>query len=304
MKKFKNKFKMLHLILSLSIVLSGCGINSLDLFGNNIENSSEDALTVRFIDAGQGDCELLTFPDGTVMLIDGGDRFCSNYIVDYLEDCGVEKIDFLVATHPHADHIGGLDDVLESIPVSEVIMPKISESDIPTTQTYEDFLMAVKNSGCKVTAAKQGISVYEGENTSIKLLAPCEDNYSDLNGYSAVVKVEYGEKFFLFTGDADKESEEEMLLTGDDLNADVLKVGHHGSSTSTTDEFLDAVNPDYAVISVGVDNKYGHPHLETLEKLKERNTDVYTTSADGTVIAVCDGENIEFSFSRDNIYEP
>lgn len=304
MKKFKNKFKILSLILSLSIILSGCGINPLDLLGNNTENGSDNALTVRFIDVGQGDCELLMFPDGTVMLIDGGDRFCSNYIVDYLEDCGVEKIDFLVATHPHADHIGGLDDVLESIPVSEVIMPKISESDIPTTQTYEDFLIAVKNSGCKVTAAKQGISVYEDENTSINLLAPCGDNYSDLNGYSAVVKVEYGEKTFIFTGDADKESEEEMLLTGDDLNADVLKVGHHGSSTSTTDEFLDAVNPDYAVISVGKDNKYGHPHLETLEKLKVGNTEVYTTSVEGTVIAECDGENIKFSFSRDNIYEP
>ncbi|GAW92764.1 hydrolase [Calderihabitans maritimus] len=170
-------------------------------------------------------------------------------------------------------------------------MPKVAH----TTKTFEDLLLAIKGKGLKVTQAKAGVKLDVGPGIEAVMLAPNNSSYDDLNNYSAVLKITYGSTSFLFTGDAEAESESEMLRTGYDLKADVLKVGHHGSSSSTTQAFLKAVSPKYAVISVGKDNKYGHPHTETLAKLAEAGIQVFRTDLQGTIVATSDGKTITFN---------
>jgi len=300
-----KKIKIVGCILSIVLLLSACEMPE---FSYTSKTSSEiqkidiGDMFVSYIDVGQGDCELITLPGGTVILIDGGDTFCSEEIVPYLNENGVEKIDILVATHPHADHIGGLDDVLNSLEVDKIYLPKISNSDVPTTVVYERFLTSIKRNGCAVVQATDGLTLYESENILVKCLGPMGENYGDLNAYSAVIKIEYGECSFLFTGDATQENEREILRSGENIDVDVLKVGHHGSGTSTTNEFLEKTTPKYAIISVGVGNRYGHPHNITLDKLEQRGIKTYRTDKDGTVVLKCDGNDIEITTCDDKIY--
>lgn len=249
---------------------------------------STGKLNVHFIDVGQGDSILLQFPGHQTMLVDAGDNEAGPTVVSYLHQQGVKKIDYLVATHPHEDHIGGMDLVIDSFDVGKIFMPRVTTN----TKSFEDVLRSIKAEGLKVTPARAGLVVLDQNGLNISFLAPRGSGYEDLNNWSAVLKVQYGSTSFLLTGDAQAESEQEMLASRANLEADVLKVGHHGSHSSTTLAFLKAVSPKYAVISVGAGNDYGHPHQETLDKLAAAGVKVYRTDINGTVVFVSDGKTV------------
>lgn len=247
-----------------------------------------DTLKVHFLDVGQGDSILVQFPNGKNMLVDAGKNDSASTITNYLKNNGVEKIDYLIGTHPHEDHIGSLDAVIKDFEIGEVWMPKATTN----TKTFRDILTAVKNKGLQINTAKAGVSMLEDGNLSVKVLAPCGTTYEDLNNYSAVIKVKYGDIAFLLTGDAEELSEKEILASGADLRAQVLKVGHHGSNSSTSPEFLKSVNPKYAVISVGAGNDYHHPHQVTLNKLQKAGVTVLRTDERGTIVFTTDGREV------------
>ncbi|MCE3203421.1 MBL fold metallo-hydrolase [Paenibacillus sonchi] len=249
-------------------------------------------LQVYFFDVGQGDSTLIRTPKDQYILIDGGNNDQGKNVVKYLNALGVKTLDAMVATHPDADHIGGLDDVLKALDVKSVYAPKVSH----TTETYKDFLTAVKNEGRTIKSVTKGVAI-PLTGVDAKFLAPINSYGDDLNDWSAVLKVTYKNKSFLFTGDAEKASENDMLADGLNLKADVLKVGHHGSSSSTSKAFLDAVKPKYAVISVGKNN-YGHPDSGILARLKNANVSVLRTDQKGTITAICDGNNITFTTTK------
>lgn len=254
-----------------------------DLLINNGEN-----IVVHFLDVGQGDSEFIELPNGECMLIDAGTSDYSQTVIDSIEEYGYTSIDYVVATHPHADHIGGMREVIEAFDIGEVYMPKASSN----TKTFENLLVAVSDKGLSLHTAKAGVEVYSDSSLKIEFLAPVGSDYDDLNNYSSVVKITYGSNSFLFTGDAESVSEEEMLSRDyESLSSDVLKVGHHGSGSSSTADFLSAVDPDYAVISCGAGNSYGHPHNEALERLSDTGAEVYRTDEQGTVTISCDGND-------------
>ena len=254
----------------------------------------EGSTSVYFIDVGQGDCELIRTPDGQNILIDAGTNATGDKLVQYLEQLGVEQIDTLIATHPHEDHIGGMDEVVNAFPIGDVYLPKVADSQTPTTRTYERLLEAIADKGLSITPGRGGMTILDDDGIKLEFLAPNADSYADLNSYSIVAKLTCGQKSFLFTRDAEADSEEERLHAGYDLRSDVLKCGHHGSSTSTSAAFLQAVQPTYAVISCGVDNDYGHPHRETLDKLNDAGVQIYRTDEQDTILAVCDGTDVTF----------
>lgn len=245
----------------------------------------EGELRVSFIDVGQGDSEFIELPNGETLLIDAGTNETGADVVNYIESLGYSSIDYVVGTHPHEDHIGGLDDVIRTFDIGSVYMPKVTAD----TKTFEDVLDAVDEKGLTINTAKAGVTLVDGDRLSVKMLAPVLDEYDNTNDYSAVIKVVYGDTSFLFTGDAEEYAE--SLITGD-VDSDVLKVGHHGSSTSTGEAFLERVSPSYAVISCGLGNSYGHPHTETIEKLG--GIPVFRTDEMGTIVATSDGSEISF----------
>lgn len=287
--------KKIALLLSFIFGLTGCG-EAFSAMGIEMPKqpavvfTGEELLTVHFIDVGQADCALLA-SDGHFMVIDGGNNDDAEIIVDYLQEQGVQTLDAVVGTHPHEDHIGSLDAIINSFDVEKVYMPKIMH----TSQTFEDVLDAIANQGLKITAPKPGDTFSFGA-CQVEVLGPWQ-KYSDFNNNSIVLRVTAGETSVLFTGDAEKTAEEDMLDAGCDLQADVLKVGHHGSSTSTSDGFLQAVSPRSAVISVGEGNSYGHPEQVTLEKLEDNGVEIYRTDQLGTIVCCSDGKDITFYYA-------
>ena len=249
-------------------------------------------LVGEFLDVDQADCQLFRMPDGKTALIDAGDRGDGEEIVDYLKDNNISKIDYLIATHPHADHIGGMSDVVDSFEIGKIFLPKIAEDDIPTSKTYEEFLESIAKKNITPTIAKAGDLLFEGEDYKALCFSPSSTDYDDLNHYSLTVKITYGIHSFLLTGDAETVNEKEMLKGDYPLKSDVLKVGHHGSESSTSKKFLKAVNPKYAIISCGEDNDYGHPHKETLDVLNKQSglEKIYRTDLDKTIIVTADGK--------------
>ncbi len=245
----------------------------------------EGELRVSFIDVGQGDSEFIELPNGETLLIDAGTNETGADVVNYIESLGYSSIDYVVGTHPHEDHIGGLDDVIRTFDVESVYMPKVTAD----TKTFEDVLDAVDEKGLTINTAKAGVTLVDGDGLSVKMLAPVLDEYDNTNDYSAVIRIVYDDTSFIFMGDAEQYAED--LITGD-VDSDVLKVGHHGSSTSTGEAFLERVSPSYAVISCGLGNSYGHPHTETIEKLG--GIPVFRTDEMGTIVATSEGSEISF----------
>lgn len=254
--------------------------------------SASGTLEVYFFDVGQGDSELIRLPGGENILIDAGTSSTEDELVGELRSLGAETLDLVVATHPHADHIGGMAAVIDAFDVRQVVMPRISESDTPTTKTYENLLQSIADKGLTIMPAEPGDELLSSGGAVLTVLAPNGEDYGDLNNYSVVLRLTYGEDSFLFTGDAEEASEEEMLSLDWPLTATVLKCGHHGSETSTSPAFLDAVSPQYAVISCGVDNDYGHPDAVTLEKLEAAGAEVFRTDLQGTILASTDGSGV------------
>lgn len=245
-------------------------------------DAGSPSLTAYFFDVGQADSEFVVFPDGATMLIDAGTADAAHDIVETVRWLGYDRIDYLVATHPHADHIAGMPEVLEQFDVGMVIAPEVAHN----THTFEDFLDAVAAEGLSITPAEAGLVVHEGEGFRAEVLSPeAGVRYDDLNDWSAVLKLSYGSTSMLFTGDASA-----WVLEGLDVgHVDVLKVAHHGSDTGTTPALLGQLSPSTAVIEVGAGNTYGHPTQETLGELAAAGTRVWRTDQDGSVYAVSDG---------------
>lgn len=256
--------------------------------GTQYDSGAGDRLKVHFVDVGQADCILIQTPDGKNILIDAGNNEDGVKVLSYLRSNNVQKVDVLVGTHPHEDHIGSMDLVIKNFDIGKIYMPRVSSN----TKTFRDVLSAIKEKGLKVSAASGGVSLDAGSRVKAEMLAPNSSTYEDINNYSAVIKLSYGDTAFLFAGDAEKISEQEMLSAKYNLKADVLKVGHHGSSSSTSSAFLKAVSPKYAVISVGKDNDYGHPSQHTLDKLADAGIQVLRTDQSGTIIMTSDGKTI------------
>lgn len=269
------------------------GIHHFD--GSRAINASEYPLSVKFIDVGQGDSELVLLPNGKTMLIDAGEKASSNQLLAELKNSDVETIDYLIATHPHADHIGGMKTVVKSFKIENVYMPRCDHN----SQTYLSLLEAISDKNLKINTVKAGLVIFDEPDLKAEFLAPNSDTYKDINNYSAVLKLTYKKNKFIFCGDAEALSEKEMLSSGFDLSADILKVGHHGSTTSTTSEFLDAVNPSCAIISCGINNSYQHPHVKTLEKLNAKNIKVLRTDEMGTITIYSDGERLTAETGKD-----
>ncbi len=242
-------------------------------------------LVVHFIDVGQGDSILVEFRDKT-MLIDAGERGMGERVVAYLEERNVERLDVVVATHAHSDHIGGLSEVVSAYPVGRFV----DAAQPHPTATYENLLALVEELGIPYTAAERGQTIALDPDLEILVLNPTPQPLGDINEDSVVLKVTYGGISYLFTGDAGNPAEESMAEAGLDLDADVLKVGHHASRYASSAEFLAAVSPAISVIPVGDGNDYGHPHEEAVERLEATGSRIYRTDRDGTVIIATDGQ--------------
>lgn len=253
-------------------------------------STTGNELKVHFLDVGQGDSIFIELPDNKTMLIDASEKEYADRITTYIYSCGYNSLDYVVATHPHSDHIGGMADVIGSFSVGNVILSPATH----TTKTYTNMLTAIDNSGAKVTLGTAGTELFSDGDLSAVVIAPVTEDYSDLNNSSVMIMLTYGDRKFLFTGDA--EEEEERTVTAD-IDCDVLKVGHHGSSTSTGSAFLTAASPEYAVISCGAGNSYGHPHTETIDKLKKAGVNIYRTDLQGDIVMTCDGKNITVNVS-------
>ncbi|TCP58303.1 beta-lactamase superfamily II metal-dependent hydrolase [Tumebacillus sp. BK434] len=251
--------------------------------------SAATNLQVHFIDVGQADSFLVQLPNGQNMVIDAGNNADGTAVVNYLKGKGVTRVDYLIGTHPDEDHIGGLDDVIKNFTIGKLYMPNITK----TTITYTDVINAAKAKGLAITQAKSNTTILSTTANSLTLkanfVAPVATSYSLTNDYSGVIRLTYGTTNFMFSGDAEHNSEADMVASGQTLSANILKVGHHGSRTSTTDAYLNKVNPSVAVISCGAGNSYGHPHAETINKLKAKGIKIFRTDQQGTIIFTTTG---------------
>lgn len=273
MKKLNKTFQVLIIIFLLFI-----------LFGFSV--SAQNEIITHFIDVGQGDAILIELPNGENMLIDAGSNTSGEKVVNYIKRKDIDTINYLIGSHPHADHIGGLDDVINSFKIGKIYMPQVNH----TTKTYEDVLLAIDAKGKKIKAAKQGLIIVEDNELKAEILSPISNDYQDLNNWSVVVKLDYKKISFLFTGDAEEKVEKQLINSGLNLKSQVYKVAHHGSDTSNNSSFLEKVNPQVSVISVGSDNSYGHPSNVIIKKLSKIDSNIFRTDEQGTIIISSDGE--------------
>ncbi len=253
---------------------------------NTVETQAEvdGDLRVYYLDVGQADSILVIDKDKT-MLIDAGTNEAGNTVVNFLKEKGITRIDYLVGTHPHEDHIGGLDDVINNFEIGTIYMPKMQT----TTKTYEDVLDAIANKSLQVTTPAVG-DTFKLTNANCTIMAvDTNDTEDNLNLSSIVIRMTYGGNSFLFMGDA----EEEVEASRSWQPTDVLKVGHHGSKTSSSQTFVNQIMPAYAIIQVGKDNSYNLPNQETIDKLQAVGTKVYRTDEDGNILVISDGSNIQ-----------
>ena len=263
-----------------------------------ISRGESPVMSLHFLDVGQGDSIFIILPDGETMLVDGGNVENGKMIENYIRANSSGSVDYLIATHPHSDHIGGLPFIVKEIGAKKYYMPYISQN----TRIFQNLITEINNRNAGITTAKAGVTVTENENFSVKFLAPKRDDYKSINDFSAVIMITYGSRRFLLTGDAETVSEKEMINDRQlDIKADVLKVGHHGSTTSTSPAFLAKVNPSVSVISVGEKNAYNMPDNIILSRLKLYGSEIYRTDISGTITVFSDGESLDVETEADNL---
>lgn len=262
--------------------------------GNNSLSSSNANVNVHFLDVGQAD-SILIESDGEYMVIDGGNTDDEKTILDYLEKEKVDKLKYVCGTHPHEDHIGALDKVIDNYPVDNVFLPGVTH----TSKTYRELLTSIKNKGLKITKPRVG-DKYDLGKVSFVIVGPDEnaDYGTDYNNWSVIIKLIDGDVSYMLSGDAEKQAEKDAIDSKIDLKCDVYKVGHHGSSSSSSKAYLDALSPKYAIISVGKDNSYHHPHQTTLNKFKQRGIEYYRTDEKGTIVASSDGKEVNITTQK------
>lgn len=274
---------------------------------DSAENSSVGTLPdnakkfyVSVIDVGQGD-SILIYADGKSALIDAAEREAADDIIKFIRSKGITHLNYVIATHPHADHIGGMGDVINEFGADKVIIPRLPDNMTPITKNYERFLTSVKNDVGKLTAAKAGnsyeLAIIDGTPVTMTILTPVDGAaYSDLNDYSAAVRLDYGNVSWLLTGDLSEEGEKDLINSGADIDVTAYKAGHHGSSTSSGEAFLARVTPLICVISCGKDNSYGHPHNAALERMGVYTDKIYRTDRLGTITVYSDGEKMYVTY--------
>ena len=264
-------------------------VNSIN---DSIKLKTNGNLNVYYFDVGQGDAILLE-NNNQFMMIDAGNNADGELLVSYLKELGVRKLQYLIATHAHEDHIGGIDDIINNFEILNFYMSDV----VTTTKTFEDVVIALENKSLTLNVPKVGeLFVFGGVKFEVIYIG---DDDSDLNDTSICIRGLYGENSFIFMGDASSAVEKKILSSN--IDSDVLKVGHHGSRYSTSVNFLNKVTPSYAIISVGRSNNYNHPHSPTLTKLKDIGAKVYRTDKDGTILVSSDGENITVKTIKTNI---
>jgi competence protein ComEC len=281
----KAKHLGVLIILAIILFLPSCGLIQ------DASPTSEGGLTVYFIDVGQADSALVVC-DGAAMLIDGGNVADSDLVYAFLKKHGVSRLDYVVCTHAHEDHVGGLAGALNYATAGVALCP-VTQFD---SKAFGNFVKALDKQGLAITIPKPGDTFKLGSAT-FKVIGPIKPS-DEPNNTSIVIKITYGDTSFLFTGDAERAEEADILESGYDLSSTVLKVGHHGSDTSTSYPFLREIMPQYAVISCGAGNTYGHPHEETLSKLRDANVTLYRTDLQGQITAVSDGKTVSFTTQR------
>lgn len=249
-------------------------------------------LKLHMIDVGQAD-SFLFVKDDKVALIDCGTRSTGMDAVEYIKSLGITRIDYVFGTHPHDDHMGGMFDIITNFEIGKIIMPKVNDEQV-TKNWYIKLIKQITDGNYELEYSKAGNEYYLGD-AKIQIVWQSELEQDSVNNYSNIIKVSFGNMDVLMTGDAETEIEEEVLQSGVQIDAEILKVGHHGSDTSSSDEFLDAINPDYGLISCKVGNKYEHPTKNTMEKLQQREIEVYRTDECGTVIATITSNGVSFN---------
>lgn len=281
-KQIFRLFKPLAVLLCL--ILCSCSMQS----GGQVNQSAQNSIRITVLDVGMGDSIFIELTDSRCMLIDAGESEAAETVVDYISSHGYDKIDYLVGTHPHSDHIGGMREVINSLEIGEIFMPRVEHD----TYTYEKTLELIDEKGLEITTAKSGVDIIDEVELSAEIIAPCSDSYSELNNYSAVIKLSFGNTSFLFMGDAEAESENEITA---DVSADFIKVGHHGSETSSSSEFVNRVGAQYAAVSVAEDNEYNLPSQSVISRWEESGAEVLMTKDVGNIVAESDGSTLSVS---------
>lgn len=278
-------------LFTISLFILTLFLSSCDLINPNSNPYIEDIsgkMVVHYIDVGQGD-SILVQVNNKNLLIDAGPKSGKDNLLNYLSNLKIEKLDYVIATHPHEDHIGGMADIINKYEIEAFYAPKVESP----SKTFERMVDALKDNSLKINSIKAGInSIGLGTSTKVTVYSPTKIDDKNLNNDSPIMKIQFGSNSFLFTGDAEKEVEAEVLKTNVDLRADVLKLGHHGSSTSTSEEFLKAVSPSLGIICVGIDNSYGHPNKEILKRFEDNKIKILRTDKDGSIVISSDGTNI------------
>jgi len=283
-KKTWLKYTIIFIVLTFVAVCVAIGYKSTQKINLDLNNN----MVTHFIDVGQGDSILIQVNNKN-LLIDSGTSDSKQKLIRYLKNNNITKLDYVIATHPHEDHIGGMASIIKNFDIGEFYGPKV----IASSQSFEDMIRALRNKTLKINITKPYITLDLGPNTTCVMLSPNSTTYENMNDYSCVIKVSYKNSTYLFTGDAETIAEQELINNGYNLKAQVLKVAHHGGKTSTTQTFLNKVSPKIAVISCGVYNTYGHPNIETLNKLKKINSIIYRTDVDKNIILISDGTTIK-----------
>lgn len=290
--KYVKRFRLLAVIVTLLFILSGCDTGPAPASTPSAETKPTEPgaeLEVHFLDVGQADC-ILFLSDGHAMLIDAGNNADEEFIRSFLDGKGITAFDYVIGTHPHEDHIGSLDGIIRNYQVDTVILP----DKIHTSKTFSDVLDALEEKDLSITLPHFGDTYTMGD-VSFTIVTQDKDYRDNLNNWSVGVRVTLHDISFLLCGDLETDGEKDVLDSSAILHSDVLKVSHHGSRTSTSQEFLDAVSPDYSVIQVGLYNDYGHPTQDVMDRLAASGTQIFRTDTMGTVTAKTDGYTITWN---------